>query len=166
MLRLRPYKSSDGKYILKWFSNEEMFTKWSANKFLYPLTEQQLIDYEKKYSDDEFSWIMVAVDSTGRPVGHLLMRKADYINNSIHLGFIIVDSAQRGKGYGKEMLSLALKYAFEIINVSRVTLCVFENNKGAHQCYKSVGFVDEDYLEDTFKYKDEVWPMYKMAATK
>ena len=77
------------------------------------------------------------------------MRKADYKNESIHLGFIIVDSKIRGQGYGKEMVALAVKYAFEI-KVKRVTLGVFDNNTAARCCCKSVGFVEEKYNENIF----------------
>lgn len=38
------------------------------------------------------------------------------------------------------MLLLALKYAFEILKVWKVTLGVFENNEPAYHCYQSVGF--------------------------
>jgi RimJ/RimL family protein N-acetyltransferase len=40
------------------------------------------------------------------------------------------------------MLILAIKYAFEILKVEKITLGVFENNKAAYYCYKSVGFQD------------------------
>jgi RimJ/RimL family protein N-acetyltransferase len=91
---------------------------------------------------------------------------ADYENESIHLGFIIVDPAIRGKGYGKEMLRLVIKYAFEILNVSRITLGVFDNNPAAHYCYKAAGFVDEKYYAEVFPYKDEKWGVYDMVIDK
>ena len=45
MLRLRPFKPQDGKYLVQWFDNEEQFMKWSAGQFSYPLTMQQIEDY-------------------------------------------------------------------------------------------------------------------------
>ena len=39
-------------------------------------------------------------------------------------GWVIVDDTLRGKGYGKEMLLLGLKYAFDIFKVERVTIGV------------------------------------------
>ena len=43
---------------------------------------------------------------------------------------------------GREMLKLALRYAFDILHVDKVTLGVFENNPAAYRCYTSVGFQD------------------------
>ncbi len=53
-----------------------------------------------------------------------------------------VDDTKRGKGYGKEMLKLTLKYAFDVLLVQKVTIGVFENNPSALYCYKGVGFVE------------------------
>ncbi len=162
MLRLRPYKLNDIKYILEWAREERVFTLWCANKFSYPLTEKQLMDYKDTYDNDEHGWSFTAIDESGRPAGHLLMRKADYDKQSIHFGFIIMEPGSRGKGYGKEMVGLAVKYAFEILKVKKATLGVFSNNPAAHNCYKSVGFTDRVLHEDCFTYKDEKWSLYDM----
>ena len=45
------------------------------------------------------------------------------------------------------MLSLGLKYAFEILGVSKVTIGVFENNEPAHRCYRKLGFKDKEIVE-------------------
>jgi RimJ/RimL family protein N-acetyltransferase len=94
------------------------------------------------------------------------MRKADYKNESIHLGFVVIDEKYRGQGLGKEMIGLAVTYAFEILKVKKVTLCVFDNNNSAHNCYKSAGFEDVRYIEDAFPYKDEKWGYYEMQIVK
>ncbi|MFA9379188.1 MAG: GNAT family N-acetyltransferase [Lachnotalea sp.] len=166
MIRLRPFKLSDAKYILEWFEEEEGFVKWCAGKFQFPLTIEQLTQYYHELEIDEKGWIMVALNEEGIPVGHFVMRRADYENNSIHLGFIVVNSKMRGHGYGKEMLSSALTYIYEILKMKRVTLSVYDNNPVAHSCYKAVGFIDEKYLENSFLYKDKRWGLFDMAATK
>ena len=166
MIRLRPYKLNDYKYILNWFNNEFIFKQWCADKFTYPLTKEQLNVYYHKYENDANAWIMTALNEDGTPVGHFLMRMADYRNESIHLGFIVVDSQIRGQGYGKEMVSLAIKYAFDILKVKRVTLGVFDNNFPAHYCYKAIGFVDEKYNEGIFPYENDKWGIYDMAIKK
>ena len=164
MLRLRPFKPADGAYLVKWFDNEEMFTKWSAGQFSYPLTRQQVDDYCRKWEEDSNGWPMAVTDETGRVVGHLLMRNMDYQENSIFFGFIVVDPSIRGKGYGKEMLSLALRYAFTILKADTVRLRVFANNPGAKACYEAVGFQEEQFIKEAFSYQGEKWDNYQMAA--
>lgn len=82
---------------------------------------------------------MTAFDDSG-VVGHFIMRYINGNNKILRFGWVIVDDTQRGKGYGKQMLELGLKYAFEISDVEKVTIGVFENNIPAYKCYKSIGF--------------------------
>ncbi|MGB4661672.1 MAG: GNAT family protein [Mobilitalea sp.] len=164
MLRLRPFKICDAKDLLSWVQEERVFSMWCANKFEYPLTENQIKAYKEIYDADEKGWMLSALNESGKVVGHLLMRNADYEKESIHFGFIIVDPSYRGKGYGKEMVKLALRYAFEILHMKHATLGVYANNEAAHNCYKAVGFVDQEYFEDFFPYKDEKWGLYTMQA--
>ncbi len=166
MLRLRPYKLSDAKFIVKWIDNEKDFMKWCANLIAYPLTEESMKGTKESFENNENGWFFTALDEKGIPVGFIAMMKADYESNSIHFGFIIVDSSKRNKGFGKQMLNQAIRYAFEILKVRRVTLKVFDNNPSAHRCYQDVGFVDEKYLEKVFPYKDEMWGCYDMAIEK
>ena len=111
MLRIRPFKMSDANLMINWIKEERTFKMWCADRFQYPLTVAQLQDYKNIYEEDEFGWIFVALDEEGTPVGHFLMRMANYEKESIHLGFIVVDTKKRGLGYGKEMVERAVKYA-------------------------------------------------------
>lgn len=163
MLRLRPFKMSDAKYMVEWIKEERTFKMWSADKFTFPLTVKELEDYKALYEQDEWGWIFIALDEKGIPVGHFLMRRADYERESVHLGFIVVDPNQRGFGYGREMVSLAVQYAFQMLKVKRVTLGVYDANPRAKHCYEKVGFVTETYDKDVFTYQGESWGMYNMA---
>ena len=96
--------------------------------------------YDNVAQDDDF-YQFTAFDETGI-VGHLIMRFTDQEKKVLRFGFVIVDPDKRGKGYGKEMLELAIKYAFEILKTEKITLAAFDNNPEAIRCYKSVGFIE------------------------
>lgn len=170
MLRLRPYKVSDAKTIVTWCKDEVAFRKWTSDRYTtFPITET---DMNKKYLDnngdcnepDNF-YPMTAFDESGI-VGHLIMRFIDEKKTVLRLGFVIVDDTKRGKGYGKEMISLSLKYAFEILRVDRVTLGVFENNMPAYHCYKAAGFKDVEAKEMICEFFGERWKILELELTK
>lgn len=165
MIRIRPYKVSDAKYLLQWQNDEYSFAQWCGGRFQYPLTKEQLNEYYEFYENDEHAFLMMAVDEKGTPIGHFLLRKANYEKGSIHMGFVIIDPNLRGHGYGKEMLLLARKYAKEILGLPTITLGVFYNNASAHQCYWSAGFVDESYVENVYQYNGEEWGIISMVAS-
>ena len=150
-LRLRPYKNCDAKHILSWISDERAFRKWSANRYgAYPITEEDINGQYMEQIDSDIFYPMTVFDENG-VVGHLIMRFTDEEKQILRFGFIIIDNTKRGMGYGKEMLLLSLKYAFEILKVNKVTLGVFENNPDALHCYKSVGF------KETCPDKNDYW---------
>ena len=70
--------------------------------------------------------------------------------------FVVVDNNLRRKGYGKAIIELALKYAFEITGVKLVQLNVFDENIAAKYCYEKVGFIEESITQNVFTYKNEL----------
>ena len=164
MLRLRPYKPSDAGHLMDWLKDERTVRLWRADRFSYPLTGEQLDQYWEDFLSDENAWIFTAVDGSGKPCGHFSFRRVDYHKNSAHMGFIVVDPMERGKGYGREMVTLALRYAFSLLRVERVTLGVFTVNEAAHRCYLSVGFQDEELHRDYDSFDGEAWDYQDMAA--
>lgn len=111
MLRLRPYKSCDARYIVDWTKDEISFYQWSADRFqgFYPLSAEKLNEfYEKEAYNDSF-FEMTAIDEKGRPAGHFIMRFIDQEKKTIRLGFVILDDRIRGRGLGKEMISMAFR---------------------------------------------------------
>lgn len=150
MIRLRPYKACDAEHIVKWIKDEVSFRKWCADRYdKFPITAD---DMNKHYNDFAYAdnfYEMTAFDETG-VVGYLIMRFTDEEKKTLRFGFVIVNDTKRGMGYGKEMLKLAIKYAFDILKVEKITLGVFENNESAYYCYKSVGFKDVQLNETEF----------------
>lgn len=164
MLRLRPYKACDANIITKWINDEYTFRQWSADRYgKYPITPADMNSYYDRDKHNDRIWGMTAFDDTCA-VGHLTMRfPNDRSLDEIRLGFVIVDDKKRGQGLGKEMLSMALQYAFDFIKVRKVSLGVFENNVAAIHCYRSCGFqtVERDMVE-SYHCMGETWNCIEM----
>ena len=153
-MKLRPYKPCDAETILSWIRDETTFRRWSTDRYdHYPITAA---DMNHKYMDlngdcvepDNFSPMTAVQD--GKPVGHMIMRYTNPEQTVLRFGFIILDDAMRGKGYGKQMLRLAMKYAFEIMGAEKVTLGVLANNPNALHCYQAAGLRLVEVDEPTY----------------
>ena len=166
MIRLRPFKRQDSEIIASWLTEEEGFMKWCAGMYKYPMTAQQLCDRYEEFCKDDNGWFMTALNDSGEVCGHFIFRKADFENNSIHMGFIIISPEMRGRGFGKQMLSQALKYAYDILGMESVTLGIFANNESALGCYETAGFVPTDAEKECFEFNGEKWDCINMKATK
>lgn len=168
MLRLRPYKFCDAQTITKWIKNEYAFRQWSADRYEhYPITPEDMNAYYDREKDNDGIWGMTAFDDTGI-IGHFTMRFPKEGNfEEIRLGFVIVDDEKRGRGYGKEMVSLALQYAFDFVKVSKVSLGVFENNTAAANCYRACGFREvERETAESYPCMGETWNCVEMEAVR
>lgn len=121
--------------------------------------------YYSQYSNDEL-YKLTAVDED-KIIGHLTIRFIDDARKVARLGFVIVDDTKRGKGYGKQLVSSALQYAFNILKADKVTLCVFENNTLAVLCYLSCGFkIVEKEIIESYQCMSEIWNYIEMEWDK
>ena len=151
MLRIRPYKTADANTILSWCQDEKAFYQWTAGVLgTYPIAQNE-------FSFVESLMPFTAFDETGI-AGFYTLRNPNESLDELRFGFVIVDPAKRGKGYGKTMLRLGLKFAFEIYGAKKASLGVFENNLSAYYCYKAVGFQDVVLDEmETYRILGEEW---------
>ena len=165
-MRLRPYIANRGfKYISEWIDNERIHAFWCASLLPYPITQNSFHDLLKKNAIDWAEGAFVATENNGQAIGFFCY-SVNPTDNMGFLKFVIVDKSKRGKGYGKEMLDLALQYAFQITGASAVQLNVSSENALAKQCYENVGFVERCVERDVFKFKDELWSRCNMTILK
>ena len=165
-MRIRPYiPSKDYEYVSQWADSERTHAFWCANLLPYPITQNSFHDLLEKNAIDRADSAYVATENNGQPIGFFCY-SVNPADDTGFLKFVIVDQAKRGKGYGKEMLHLALQYAFQITGASAVQLNVFNENVLAKQCYESIGFVERKIEKDVFSYKDELWSRCNMVVSK
>ena len=151
-MTLRPFTISDAPIILSWIKDITGFRKWSADRYSsFPLnTEDMVTQY-----DSNVIFPFTAIDDEGKVVGHIMLRYPDSSKTVIRFGFVIVDDNLRGKGYGKQMLQLAIQKAKNEFGAKKITLGVFDNNPLAFHCYESVGFKVTG--ADTYLIDGEEW---------
>ena len=163
---LREYIESDAKEILSWIKSERELRLWSWERYKdYPVTPKDINDNYNECKEKGEFYPMTLIDNE-KIVGHLILRYPTEDKTLVRIGFIIINSDIRGKGYGKAMLQLGIKFAKEIYGAKKVSLGVFENNKSAYFCYKAVGFQDV-VLEETEKYVvlGEEWKCLELEMT-
>lgn len=166
MLRLRPYKACDAQSITKWLGDEYAFRQWSADRYdKYPITADDMNAYYDRDKNNGRIFGMTAFDDTGI-VGHFTLRFPDDDSlDEVRLGFVIVDDKKRRKGYGKELVFLAIRYAFDFVGADKVSLGVFENNQAAICCYRSCGFEEVEWdVTESYQCMGETWNCVEMEV--
>lgn len=153
-MKLRAYEREDSPIIASWVRTEEELYKWSADRYgFFPLKDYSIDEnYAPAIPTGRFI-PLTGIDEEGKVVGHLIIRypKEDD-DSSVRFGFVIVDPELRGKGYGRELLKLAIEYVRNNLTAKRIDLGVFANNPKAQKCYESVGFKEfgEHFIDTPF----------------
>lgn len=166
MLYLRPYKKQDAATIISWCENEDVFRKWTSDRYdTYPITEEDMnykyFDLNGDCTEEDNFYPMTACDESGI-VGHFIIRYVGGDRSVLRLGFVIVDDKKRGLGIGKKMIQLAVDFAFNTMGAQKLTMGVFENNPQAYHCYKAAGFKDTAGEQEVCELFGEKWKILEL----
>lgn len=132
---------------LAWMNDREV-TKGLVSG-LFPSSIQQLENYIKGQLQQPFSAMFaICTNKEDKHIGNIKIDSFNWISGTCELGILIGDRSEWGKGYGKEACDLVINYAFEDLNLRKVTLVVFSNNPAAQRLYEKIGFQIEGSLKD------------------
>jgi len=92
--------------------------------------------------------VVFAIRKTIEPaiIGYVQITGINGVHRSAELGIRIGAERDRGQGYGKEALALAVEFCWNHLNLNRVQLVVFKHNHRAIGAYKAIGFKKEGLL--------------------
>ena len=123
-LTLRTYQPSDAMVITSWLKSEYLMRQWCADRYEnYPIMPEDMNAYHALYIDGKRSRALTMLDGDD-VVGYITLRiPADNITEQ-RLGFVIVDDSKRGQGLGKVLVRMTVKYAFETLGATKVSLGV------------------------------------------
>lgn len=97
-------------------------------------------------------------------IGFVVFKNIQLVHRSADIGVRIGAEADRGKGYGTKALTLAASYAWNHLNLHRLSLTVFAHNARAIAAYRAAGFHEEGKLEDAAFIDGEWVDVVPMAA--
>lgn len=165
-MKIRAYDADkDFGAISTWITDERTHAMWCANLTAFPLQRESfdklLTDISERFGDRPF----VAVDDEENVEGFFCF-SLDQTTNEGMFKFVMVDPNKRGKGLGKQMISLAVKRVFEHTKADAVQLNVFTENPRARRCYEGAGFRERKTDVGAFRYGDEAWGRCNMVITR
>lgn len=82
-------------------------------------------------------------------IGFCILMRINHAHGDAYVGIGIGDAAYRGKGYGTDAMKLILRFAFQELNLHRVSLDALATNARAIRSYEKNGFVLEGQTRGT-----------------
>ena len=150
MVRLTALQVEDAPTIAGW-SEDVGYLRLQETNLARPRSVADVAAELEKLdgaSDTLVFGIRTIQDGDGALIGTLGFYEIEWTNQVAWLGIGIGDRANWGRGYGGEALRLGLDYAFEELNLHRVTLTVIAYNARAIALYERAGFLREGGLRE------------------
>ncbi|MCL7744171.1 GNAT family N-acetyltransferase [Guyparkeria hydrothermalis] len=128
------------------------------------------VDYIEQWSPADHRHCMQTADCThwiieemrsGDPVGFVVLEGHCDPNDALLLRRLVI--ARKGRGFGKEAVTLLTRYCFEVLAFHRLWLTVLKGNEPARRLYRRLGFVTEGVSRDSVKEDDHYLSMYVMS---
>lgn len=147
---LRALKLSDWEKTIEWRNDFE--NKKLAMMHPYPVTEfleQEWYAELLKNKSNKVVYFAIT-DINDCNLGYIFLTNINHIHRNCHLGIIVGSSANRNKGIGYEAIRLISDYAFNTLNMIKITVEVICHNDKAIKLYERLGFVKEGCMRMHF----------------
>lgn len=166
-VRLRPLKTADGKQSVRWRNDPEIRDNLISNPF--PVTLEMEHDWiENVLRDKSNRRIIYAIETVFQHhlIGFIYLTEIDWISRVAWFGIMIGEKDYQGQGMGKEAMKLLFDYAFNRLNLRKVSLEVATFNHIAINLYKSMGFKEEGRLKRQLFMNNEYFDISIMSLFK
>lgn len=148
-IRLRSVEKEDLDSFMVWVNDPEVtfglslylpISSWEEEEWFASLSKrpqaERPLAVEMRDGDD---WKLI---------GNLGYHQIDNVAHAGEVGIMIGEKSIWGQGYGTEAMRLLLKHGFETLNLNRIFLRVYAENKRAIRTYEKVGFVHEGRMRE------------------
>lgn len=147
-VRLSALSRSDLPHFSQWYEDAG-FSRLLDAVPAKPKSIEQWRSWLEKTEGDSSTYIFgIRLVQGGELVGYLELDGILWNHRNCWLGLGIGQRDNWGKGYGREAMHLALKFAFHELNLHRVQLTVFGYNDRAISLYRQLGFTQEGVFRE------------------
>jgi RimJ/RimL family protein N-acetyltransferase len=154
---LRPLEKSDVSLITKWINDPEV-TKY-LGAYL-PMSHKEEADWVENLAKKKQTDIVLGIEVDGKLIGLMGIHEISGKDRTATTGALIGEKEYWGKGYGTDAKMQILNYAFNTLNLRRISSSVVAYNKRSlhyslHCGYKLEGTRKQRFFRDG-RYHDEL----------
>lgn len=143
LVRLAHIQRSNLEAYKRWFRDYEV-QRFLAPDGAYPITDEaEEAWYERAAISETAYGFAIHTLEGDRLIGNCSLFKIDNRSRHAEFGIIVGEKDYWGKGYGTDATRVLLRFAFDELNLNRVSLWVYAFNERAIRSYEKAGFVHE-----------------------
>jgi len=149
-INLRKVKESDaGGNYYRWMNDSEV-TRFLENG-VQRYSIESLREYIKEKNKNSSNLFLAIIIKDGKQhIGNIKLGPINWVHRYGDIGIIIGEKDQWSKGYATEAVSLVVKYAFDKLNLHKITAGCTKLNSGSMKAFQKNGFEIEGVREKHF----------------
>lgn len=146
-LFLRSLSAQDANSnYLSWLQDDEV-TKYLEIRFNPPSKTANLVDLILKFNSSPDTLMLgIFLNKNSFHLGNIKLGPINYYHKTAEIGLLIGAREEWGKGRGSEAIDLISNYAFEVLDIAKLTAGCYESNMGSRRAFSKVGFKEEGRL--------------------
>jgi RimJ/RimL family protein N-acetyltransferase len=149
----------------------EIIARWSRDSQFWRLVHTEpalpvLPKYVKRTLEDrsmDLQGFAIRTQQDDRLIGLIGLYTIFWLHHEAFMGISIGERDYWGKGYGTDALRVLLRYAFDELNLQRVSLSFLEGNERALRSYEKCGFRLEGRERQAWAYDGRRWDEISMG---
>jgi RimJ/RimL family protein N-acetyltransferase len=151
----------------------DAFSRWSRDSAYWRLldsgptrpfsvkTSTERLEKELGEDPPDLHMFMIKTLQDEHIIGEISLDGVQWQHGECFIGVGIGNREDWGQGYGTDAMRIILRYAFEELNLERVSLNVFSYNQRAIRVYEKLGFKHEGVLRESLhrdhQYSDMIY---------
>lgn len=134
---------SDGNIeYVSWLSDSSI-NKYLENRFSKH-TVETVQNFIKSCNNNPNIHLFGVFDNTTQEhIGNIKLGPIDANHSVADIGLLIGNSKYWGRGIATEAITLIVSFAFDSLNLHKVTASMYEKNLGSYKAFINAGFFDE-----------------------
>jgi len=143
-VRLRSAEHSDLEKFVGWINDPEVTKGLTLFLPMSSVDEEKWFEAVMQRPQEEKPLVIDLKDGDDwRLIGNSSFFNFDWVARAAEVGIMIGEKTIWNQGYGTEVMTLLLRHGFATLNLNRIYLRVYAENKRAIRTYEKAGFVHE-----------------------
>jgi RimJ/RimL family protein N-acetyltransferase len=173
LVTLAPIDYEKDPEVMASWAHDSRYTRLLEMEPVRPRSQAQVkkqLEKIEKESEDSQSLFYFAVrtlpqaeNDPGQLIGFVRLFWIAWHRGGANIQLGIGRPADWGKGYGQDTLRLALRFAFDELNLYRLTASIPEYNHRALRLFQSAGFVQETCLRQALMRDGQRWDLLTLG---
>lgn len=137
---LRPVMKKDVPLFFRWVNDPRVYKELTAHLPSFEKDEEEWLENIRKSKDKN---VVFTITVGGKAIGVMGIQQINHKDGTAITGAFIGKAKYRGKGYGSEAKMILLNYAFNTLNLRKISSVVVDFNRASLRYAEKCGYKEE-----------------------